>query len=123
MALLDSMRNKIESKIFDRLGSTATRHPFNSQSVDKWGDATKSYDGSESVTVVPYNYVSERTEFEVFGDVQKGDLLMAFKYDQDLGEKDKVVYDTKTLFVREIEDFPLSDGVVIKVVRLVESLN
>ena len=122
MTLLSSVRNKIGTKIFTRLGSTATRYPYTSQSVDKWGDATESYGSTENITVVPYNYIKKKTSFELFGDLQAGDLLMAFKYDQTLSEKDKIVYDGKTLFIREIEDFIISDGVIVKVARLVESL-
>ena len=140
MTLLSSVRNKIESKIFTRLGSTATRYAYSSQTLDKWGDATITYGStgglempvtmpvtfetgsSESITVVPYNYLTKNTNFQTFGDLQAGDLMMAFKYSQTLSEKDKIEYDSKTLFIRQIEDFVISDGVIVKVARLVESL-
>jgi len=117
------VRNKIENKIFTRLGSTATRYPYSKQTLDKWGDGTITYTATESITVVPYDYLTKKTDYTVFGDVQAGDLLMAFKYGQALDEKDKIVYDSKTLFVRQIENYNLSDGVIVKIARLVESLN
>jgi len=123
MSLLTSVRNKIETKIFTRLGSTVTRYPYNAQSVDKWGDSTISYSTTESITSIPYEYINKNTDFQPFGDVQAGDVLMAFKYDQTLNEKDKIVYDTKTYYVRQIENYTISDGVIVKVARLVEALN
>ena len=55
MTFLSTIQNKIDAKVFTRLGSTVTRYPYSSQSVSKWGDATVSYGNSESVTAVPYS--------------------------------------------------------------------
>lgn len=123
MTLLTSIQDKINSKIFTRLGSTVTRTPYTSQSVDKWGDATISYDSTEDISAIPYSMIDKRTEFQPFGDTQEGEIIMAFKYNQTLNVKDKVTFDSKDFLVRQVEKFPLQDGFIVKIVRLVEQLN
>jgi hypothetical protein len=124
MASLTSVQNKINTKIFGTKGlsSTVTRYPYNSQTTSKWGDATVTYGTSESIKAVPYSMIDKRTDFQPFGDVQEGETIMAFKHDQTLNEKDKIVFDGKNYFVREIEKFPFKDGWLVKTARLVESL-
>jgi len=123
MTLLTSIQSKINTKIFDRLGSTVVRYPYNSQSTDKWGDATISYDSTINVTAIPYSYIDKKTDFQPFGDLQDGEVIMAFKYTQSLNEKDKITFDSKTFLVRQVEKFPLADGVIVKIAKLVEQLN
>ena len=122
-ALLASVQNKIDVKIFGRLGSTATRKPFSSQSVDEWGDNTPSYDADEAVSVVPYNFLQVMVDFKEYGDLDAGETFMAFKYNQDLTENDLIVYDSKTFIVKIIEKFPMSDGNLVKIARLSEQVN
>ena len=118
-----SIQNKITTKIFNGLGSTATRYPYASAVEDKWGDGTTTYSASESITVVPYGYINKKANFQPFGNVQAGSLLMAIQYEQSMDEKDKITYDNKTLFVRQIEKFPLQNALLVKVIELVEELN
>lgn len=124
MVSLTSVQNKIDTKIFGSKGlaSDVVRHPYSEQSVDKWGDATITYDTSETVKAVPYSMIDKRKDFQPFGDVVEGEIIMAFKHDQTLNEKDKIVFDSKDYYVREIEKFPFQDGWLVKIVRLVEQL-
>lgn len=122
MTLLSSIQNKIENKIFNRLGSTIIRSPYVSASTDKWGDESETYDSNENVTAVPYNYLSTKEDYQPFGDLQDGESVMAFKHDQTLSEYDKITFDSKTFIVKEIEKFPLANGYVLKIARLAEEL-
>lgn len=122
MSLLTSIQGKIETKIFNRLGSTVVRSPYLSQTNDKWGDNTPTYDTNEDVTAVPYNTFESKELFRPFGDLIDGETIMAFKHGQSLNPKDKITFNSQTLLIKEIEVFPLSDGFVLKVARLVEQI-
>ena len=122
MSLVSSIQSRIETKIFSRLGSTITRRPYSSQSVDKWCDATVTYGTNENITGVPYSYFNSRDDFQPFGELADGETMIAIKYDQDVSINDLFVFDSKTFIVKEIEEFPLGDDNLLKVVRLSEQL-
>ena len=122
MSLVSSIQSRIETKIFSRLGSTITRRPYSSQSIDKWGDATVTYGTNESITGVPYSYFNSRDDFQPFGELADGETMIAVKYDQTVNINDLFVFDSKTFIVKEIEEFPLGDDNLLKVVRLSEQL-
>jgi len=128
MSKATSAQARINSNIIESLGTTVTHYTYVSQTLDKWGDATITYGSTgglsmpESIKCVPYSYIFKKTDFQAFGDVQKGDLLMVFKDSQTLSEKDKIDYNSKTYYVRQIENFPLQDINLVKVVMLVEKL-
>tara|TARA_Y100000310_G_C20669135_1_gene809279 strand:- start:1813 stop:2178 length:366 start_codon:yes stop_codon:yes gene_type:complete len=121
MSLLTSIQTKI-SKIFTRLGSTITRTPFGSQTLDKWGDATKTYDANENITGVPYNYLSVEEDYQPFGDLEDGEIILAFQHGQSLNKRDTITYDSKTFLIRDIHKTPIQDGFVLKLARLTEQL-
>lgn len=124
MVQLSSVQNKINTKIFGSRGlaSSVTLHPYNTQSTSKWGDATITYSTSSSVKAVPYSLMDKRKDFQPFGDVVKGEVIMAFRHDQTINKRDKVVFNSKNYYVRDIEKFPLQDGWLVQIVRLVEQL-
>lgn len=122
MTLASSIQNRIDSKIFTRLGSTATRSAYLSGSTDEWGDETPTYDTAESITVVPYSYIESRQEYQPFGSLNDGETMIALKYDQSLSINDKFIWDSKTWIVKEIEEFPLANENVLKVALLAESI-
>jgi hypothetical protein len=118
MGLLESIQGKIENRIFGKLGSTVTRTPFVSSSIDKWGDATNTTGTTENILAVPYSLIDSKKEYEPFGILQKGDVIMAFKYNQTLSINDKITFSTKVYIIKEIENFPMSEGNVLKIARL-----
>jgi len=122
MTLLTSIQSRIKNKIFDRLGSTIVRTPYTSQTVDEWGDSTITTGDTETLTAVPYNYLQHMKEFERYGNLQDGETLMAFKHNQTINKRDTIAFDNKTFIIKSIEKFPLSDGNVLKVVRMTESI-
>ena len=122
MSRLSSTRTKIQSKIFDALGSTAVRTPFVSATYDKWGDKTDTTGTNENITVVPYNYLVKNEDYQPFGELVDGETMMAVTYDQTINQKDTITYDSKTFIVKEIEHFPLDGGNVLQVLRLAEEI-
>ncbi len=122
MSLLTSVQNKIEAKIFSKLGSTVVRTPYVSATFDKWGDATTTTGATENVVTVPYNYLQDKQSYEIFADLLDGETMMAFKHGQTLNQKDLIAFDGKTFIIKEIEQFPFAEGVVLRVARLAEQL-
>jgi hypothetical protein len=118
MSLLTSIQGKIEKRIFDKLGSDVIRTPFLSSSIDKWGDATITTSTTETILAIPYNLIRDRNDYQPFGVLEKGEVIMAFKYDQTLNKDDKITFETKTYILKEIETFPMSGGNVLQLARL-----
>ena len=122
MSLLTSVQSKIENRIFNKLGSTVTRTPFVSSTIDKWGDATVTTGLAESILSVPYNLIDSRNEYNPFGVLKKGEVVMAFKYNQTLNIDDTITFNSKTYLLKEIETFPMAEGNVLQLARLYEEL-
>lgn len=118
MSLLTSVQSKIENRIFSKLGSTVVRTPFVSSVIDKWGDATNTVGTNENILAVPYNLIDSKNEYNPFGILSKGDVVMAFKYDQTLNKDDKITFNSKIYIIKEIETFPMSGGNVLQLARL-----
>lgn len=114
MASLTSIRNKLAAKVFNKIGSTITRTPFSSTSLDKWGDGTVTYGTAESVTAVPYDYIRDREFFGSFGELKEGEVIIIFKHDQSLSKEDKISFDSKNYRIKEIEHYYYNDGVIAK---------
>lgn len=117
MVNVTQLRNKIENKIFNGLGSDLLVSSVET-SVNTRGDSTNTYVSIGPVKGVPYNVIKNRDSKEVFGDIQEGDLVCVFKYDQDLDIGYKVELNSVEYLVQEIEDFPLLNEVLLKSVLL-----
>jgi len=117
MVNLTALQNKINTKIFDGLGSSLTVSSVAS-STDKWGDATYTYTSLGSIKSVPWLHIKSRENQQPFGELQEGDVDMAFKHNQTLAVGYKVTLSSEDYLISEIEEYPLKDGVLVKVARL-----
>ena len=123
MGISTTIRSKLQSQVFARLGTTVSITPFSSSSTDKWGDATITYGSASNATGVPYNYAKDILGYFPFGDLQDGQLDMALPYDTTITRDDKVTYDSKDYKVIELEHFVIAGDVVAKIVRLQEDFS
>jgi hypothetical protein len=123
MVNTDSIRSKIEAKIFVNLGSTAIRSSLIVGSNDKWGDRSDSYASSESITIVPWGYLYTGEEFFDFGDMEEGEVDIAVRYSQALNVGDKLTWNTKFYKVKDVEHYIVKDANLVKVARLKEILS
>lgn len=123
MTVLDRVRNKLTNKVFNKLGSSLVWEPHSSSSIDKWGDNTITYGTSTALTAVPYNLVSSREAYNTFGDLQEGDTDMVVPYTSVLGTKDRITFNGVQYYVKQIEQYIISDGVVAYAVRLTKNLS
>ena len=110
MVSVDSVRNKLQAKVFDKLGSLITIEAYSSDVTDDWGDGTITYAAGVSSQAVPYNYFKKNLRWQAFSDYQEGNVIIVVPYTTAIGPNDKVTYDGKTWFVRQIEGFPMGDG-------------
>jgi len=118
-----SVRTKINSAIIDKLGSTATRTPYVSQTVNKWGDSTVTTGTTETITIVPYSYIDKRKKFFPFGTLSEGEVVIAVKSSQTINLRDTITYDGKSFLVEEVEGFPLQNINLVNIVRLREIID
>lgn len=117
-----AIKNKIENKVFNALGSTATISYLITSSTDKWGDTPETYETPVNVTTVPWSVINSAQDFQQFGDLEKGELDMAFTAGTTVNVGDKVTYNTKLYKVKVVEYYPLKDVNLVKVARLKEFL-
>lgn len=117
MASAQSIKNKLETKVFNKLGSTVSVSAY-SASYSKWGDETISYGTASSVTAIPYEYFPGRINYQSFGNLEEGDVIIIFPHDTTIDVRDKVTYSGSDYEVKEVEKFPLEGEVVAIACRL-----
>jgi hypothetical protein len=122
MAVLERVRNKLSTKVFSKLGSSLTWEAYSSSSTDKWGDRTVTYSTGVTLTAVPYNLISSRQSFEKFGNLQEGEVDLVVPYTSTIGVNDRITFNGVVYFVKEREEYTVSDGVVAYAVRLAKTL-
>ena len=110
MVSVSSVRNKLQAKVFDKLGSNITIEAYSSDVTNKWGDATTTYAAGTSSQAVPYNYLKQQLRWQPFSDFQEGNVIIVVPYGTSVSPNDKITYDGQTWYVRQIEEFPMGDG-------------
>jgi hypothetical protein len=112
-----AIRSKLDNKIFDKFGVSATHTPYSSQTLDKWGDGTVTYATAATITIVPYGRITARYVPQPFGDLSENEMAIVVKYSTTIGIDDKITYDSTTYRVSEIEKYDYG-GVVAQSIRL-----
>jgi hypothetical protein len=124
MVNLTSLQNKINTKIFDGLGTTLLVESAVTSTLtpDKWGDTIKTYATVGSIVAVPWSHMQGVESMEPFGELEIGSVDMAFKYNQTLDIGYRITLGSEYYFIKELEEFPLLNGVLVKVARLKKTL-
>lgn len=122
MVSVTNIRNKIETRIFDGIGSSAEYYASSTRTDNEYGDVTETFDTPVSITIVPWNNMYSQQSFESFGVLEKGEVDIALKYDQTISVYDKIVYDSRTFRVKQVDNYNIKDAVIVKVARLKEEL-
>ena len=110
MVSVSSVRNKLQAKVFDKLGSIISIEAYQSDVTDKWGDATITYAAGVDSQAVPYNHIKNLWKVEVFSDFQEGDVIIVVPYTTVVGPNDRITYNGEIWYIRQIERFPMGDG-------------
>jgi len=115
-----SVRNKVETKIFVALGSSALWSSYVAPSLDKWGDNTPSYGTDTAITIVPFYLIDGNQTYFDFGDLEVGEMDIAMRYNSGVAINDKITFNTKLYKVKAIENYILKDISLVKIARLKE---
>jgi len=117
LATLASIRSKLDTKIFNKIGSTATLTPFTSQTTDKWGDATVTTGTPVTITLVPYQYAKSMLSYEKIGALQAGEVYFIVPYSTSVGVNDKITFDSADYIILELESYSFTGGELAKQLR------
>lgn len=122
MVDVSSIRTRLQTKVFDSLGSTINVYNVVSSSTttNDYGDKTYTYDGGTAEKGVPYNLMSPTKSYEAFGDLRANETDMVLRYDTVAVIGSKISYNSKNYLVTQFEDFVLNDLSVAKLARLSE---
>ncbi len=116
---LITLQNVLNIKIFDGIGSNLAVQSISESVVDKWGDSTKTFTSQGTLKAVPYSDIEKRNSYQPFGDLQEGEVDMAFKYDSSIEVGWLVTNVSGIVFqIKIIEEYPFKDGLLVKIARL-----
>lgn len=122
MTLATNIQGKLASKVFDKLGSSASLKTVSSTVVDKWGDATYTYATSTAITIVPYGYISQREFFAMYGDLKENEFDAILKHSESFAIGSIITYDSNDYIIKTIEKYPLADDNLAFQIRAVKQL-
>jgi hypothetical protein len=120
MAKQDSIRAKLENKVFNVIGKKVTFISKVSPTYDVRGEITAyGTDSTSETEIVPYNIISDSQTYEAFGAVNTGDMDAAVRYSLSIKLDDIFVIDSTRYLIKNIQPNYLPDNVV-SIVRLVK---
>lgn len=120
MSQLDSLRTKIQNKIFNKIGTTGSIETISSSTIDKWGDVTLTYATSTALQIVPYNLIDNRDNYLPFGDLGEKETDAVIPYDTTFTRDARVTFDSQSYKIVEMEKFLYAGGNLAWAVRLVK---
>jgi hypothetical protein len=94
-----------------------------SQSTEAYSEDTgwsEEFANSQTIRAAPYNVLGNYQSYQPFGNQPTGSLNLIIKGDQDLKEKDKLLYDSKIYTVASINPLPIGETTLAKLVRFDE---
>lgn len=113
MAKQDTVRSKLQTKVFTPYGKTVTLIKYLSPTYNERGELESGYTQStSSITVVPYNILDSSRQQERVGDANTGSLQMAIPYTVSVSLKDEILMEGDYWVINEIEKNYLPDNVV-----------
>lgn len=122
MSQLTTFQNKIENRIFSAFGSNITIKTITT-STDKWGDSTTTSTVSTSTTGVPFNYISDTSNYLPFGDLSENNMDMMLRYSEIVTcETSLITYEGADYLVKKVERYPFANGNLALAVRLTKVL-
>jgi hypothetical protein len=122
MALKDSLRNKLQVKVFDKIGSDATLYTESSITYDEYGSKIEGTESEETIKIVPYNLIGSKVNYVSFGDLEEGDTDAVVPYDTTISIKQKVKLNDIEYEVKSIEDYLIENEKVAIAIRLAKIL-
>jgi len=127
MSKLLNIRAKLDKKLFSTqvLGSNVTVQALIESGSDFGGysGTVETYGSAVSVIAVPYNKTTFGLNYQSFGDLEEGEIMMVFRYDTVIEKNYKVTFMSESFRVKEKKDIPLNDGIVAIICKLKKEAN
>ena len=120
MSRLSSIQNKISVKIFTGIGTDGTLETVNTNSTDKWGDASITYNAAAPIKIVPYNLIDYNRSYLPFGDLGEKETDAVIPYDTVFGVNDRITFDGQAYKIINVEKFLFTGGNLAYAIRLVK---
>lgn len=113
VTLQEKVRNKLQSKIFDKIGkSVALKTLSTATAYDERGDLTGAAYTTSTITAVPYDITKDDHLNQVWGPFTGGSLFMAVPYSVNILLNDILTVDDYDYRVDKIKEADLPDNVV-----------
>lgn len=120
MSRLDSIRSKIANKIFIGIGTTGSLETVNTNTTDKWGDASITYNAATELIIVPYNLIDYNRSYMPFGDLGEKETDAIIPYDTSFGVNDRITFDGQAYKIINNEKFLFQGGNLAYAIRMVK---
>lgn len=108
----EKIRTKLQSKVFDRIGKTATYKTKSSPLYNSRGEEESQSYTSSTITLVLYDITDSRRNYQPFGNLIDGEMAAAIPYTTTVGIGDLIVVEGYTWEVSEISMNYLPDNTV-----------
>lgn len=130
MALFDVAREQLVNQVFSSeagLAKTVTWKSLGSTTENSRGEVESSASTDTSVQMVMWNVLSGQTQYESFGDLQPGDIDVAFPHTAIVEKDDLVTFtdytgESVTYRVDQVQPNYLDENVAL-IARLTKELN
>ena len=113
----ESVRNKLDIKVFAKFGKTVTFITKSSPTYNSRGELISETATSSDLVIVPYNFVGNRQTYEKFGNMEEGEFDAAVRWDTTIAVDDEITFNSVNYKVKEIAEEYLKEIVVI-IIRL-----
>ena len=117
MTIADEFREVLDEDVFSEIGKTVTLINETLPIYNSRDELEDSTEVSTSITAVPYNIVNSRQTHQTFGELDEGDMDMVVRYDQVIAIGNRVIIESVTYYVKEVQENYLPDNVAT-IVRL-----
>lgn len=114
-----TIRQKLQTKVFERFGITATFINKSSPTYNNRGEIEDYTETSSQNYIVPYNIFNDTQTYQEFGNLNEGEMDAAVPHDVSLSIDDEITFKGETWLVKNIQPNYLPNNVVtiIRIVR------
>ena len=112
MVTVDTIRTKLNNKIFNRFAKVVTFISKLSPTYNDRGGEEGYVQSTTNVSIVPYNIISKKQSYESFGELQSGEFDAAIPYDVSVSIGTYFMMEGIQYEVKDIQPNYLPDNVV-----------
>lgn len=117
----NSIRTKLQNKVFDKFSSTVTFINRISPTYNTRGEIEAVATNTVSVQIVPYNVFTKQQSYESFGTLNPGEMDAAVPYDTVVDIGTTFVFDSIGWEVKNLQKNYLSGQNVVTILRLAKT--